>query len=229
MFLCGVIAIIIGIALSIAGLYRHLLLSNSEEEAILAKPAVKLADLNNIDHGDTLAEVMDGIAQEDFEITAAFTSDGEKLFEHTDYQDFNVWTDDEYVALLERYHDLIFLHNHPLEAEASFSGDDLAKLAWYNASCGIVVSKSEIYAIMPQRQWFRRWPSPEVFQPYMDQHTDLLHTIACRDVDGKSRQIVTATNELLIQLAAEYDLCYYHWNNTEVSSAEVAAAVLGED
>jgi len=123
---------------------------------------------------------------------------------------------------------LIFLHNHPVADEASFSSDDLAKLAWYDAACGVVVSKSEVYVIFPKRERLNRWPSPEVFKPYMDQHVDLLHSIPSRGADGQPCQLVTATNELLAQLATDYDLDYYHWSKGEVNNAEVAAAILGK-
>lgn len=180
--------------------------------------------LSNIDHGETLAEVMDGIRSEDFEVTAAFTADGVKLFEYTDYSSTSVEVTDAHARLMRRQDKLIFVHNHPVWDEAPFSSSDLEKLVYYDASVGVVVSKADTYVIMPRHGW----PAPNQISDFIREHSDLTATIWFQGVDGTADDVRVTTKKLLELVAEEFDLCYYEWDNSIVTSAEVAAAILDE-
>ena len=47
--------------------------------AVIAQK-IWLSSYSNVDHGNTLAEVMEGLRREDVEVLAAFTSNGKKTF-----------------------------------------------------------------------------------------------------------------------------------------------------
>lgn len=181
---------------------------------------VPLESLSNIDHGDTLAEVMEGIRREDFEVTAVFTADGEKLFEYTSYSGDNVQLSAEHVQLMRKYDGIIRLHNHPLECHASFSRSDLESLVGCHAGYGIIVSKNATYVVTPNR----KWPSVDEIDTFMREHTDMMEVVWPPDYD---EEIPVTTKELMELVAEEYDLRYYEWSKSKVSSEEVARAILG--
>lgn len=185
---------------------------------------ISLEEFNNIDHGDTLAEVMEGIRAEDFEVTAVFTADGEKLFEHTDYRTFKVETDVPRLRMMRQYKNLIFLHNHPVQEKASFSSLDLDMLADFQAGAGIVVSKNDTYVIIPNR----KWPTKEEIAQFVRDRPDMMGTIWPQSPSGELWAQTVTTRELMELVAEEYDLSYYEWSKTRVSSEEVAAAILGD-
>ncbi len=179
-----------------------------------------LDSLSNIDHGDTLAEVMEGIRREDFEVTAVFTADGEKLFEYTSYSGDNVQLSAEHVQLMRKYDGIIRLHNHPLECHASFSRSDLESLVGCHAGYGIIVSRNATYVVTPNR----KWPSVDEIDAFMRGHTDMMEVVWPPDYD---EEIPVTTRELMELVAEEYDLRYYEWSKSKVSSEEVAQAILG--
>lgn len=185
-----------------------------------AEPEVSLEALSNIDHGDSLSEVMEGIRQEDFEVTAVFTADGEKLFEHTSYSGNNVQLSAEHVQLMRKYDGIIRLHNHPLECHASFSRSDLESLVGCHAGYGIIVSKNATYVVTPNR----KWPSVDEIDTFMREHTDMMEVVW---PSGYDEEIPVTTRELMELVAEEYDLRYYEWSKSKVSSEEVAQAILG--
>lgn len=180
-----------------------------------------LDSLSNIDHGDTLTEVMEGIRQEDFEVTAVFTADGEKLFEYTSYSGDNVQLSIEHMNLMRQYDGFIRLHNHPLSCHASFSRNDLGNLAKYRTGYGIIVSKNATYVVTPNR----KWPSVDEIDSFMREHTDMMEVVWPPDYD---EEIPVTTKELMELVAEEYNLRYYEWSKSKVSSEEVAQAILGE-
>jgi len=182
---------------------------------------ISAANLSNIDHGDTLAEVMEGIRQEDFEVTAVFTADGEKLFEHTNYSGDNVQLDVEYVRLMHQYKGIIRLHNHPLACHASFSRNDLKNLANCQAGYGIVVTKNETYVVTPNHEW----PPVDELDAFMREHTDLMEVVWPK---GYEEELPVTTRELMELVAEQYDFSYYEWNKAKVSSEEIALAILGK-
>ena len=179
-----------------------------------------LESLSNIDHGDSLAEVMEGIRQEDFEVTAVFTADGEKLFEYTSYSGDNVQLSAEHVQLMRKHDGIIRLHNHPLECHASFSRSDLESLVGCHAGYGIIVSRNATYVVTPNR----KWPSVDEIDTFMREHTDMMEVVWPPDYD---EEIPVTTKELMELVAEEYDLRYYEWSKSKVSSEEVAQAILG--
>lgn len=185
-----------------------------------AESEVSLEALSNINHGDSLAEVMEGIRQEDFEVTAVFTADGEKLFEYTSYSGDNVQLSAEHVQLMRKYDGIIRLHNHPLECHASFSRSDLESLVGCHAGYGIIVSKNATYVVTPNR----KWPSVDEIDTFMREHTDMMEVVWPPDYD---EEIPVTTKELMELVAEEYNLRYYEWSKSKVSSEEVARAILG--
>lgn len=176
---------------------------------------------SNIDHGPTLAEVMDGIREEDFEVTAAFTSDGRKLFEYTNYQFGNVRTTTAHARLLAQHSDLVFVHNHPVWGEAAFSADDLRRLALCDADVGLVVSKSRIYVIAPNQAW----PDPDALHAFVIDHSKFMQESWVTLPNGEICEYHGVTRQLMELIAEEYDLQYYEWTTDQVSSQEVADAL----
>lgn len=186
---------------------------------------ISLEELSNIDHGATLAEVMERIRGEDFEITAIFTPNGEKLYEFTEYKDVSVEITNAHVQLIKRYGSgLVFLHNHPVWDQASFSSLDLEMLAGYQAGYGIVVSKNDTYVLLANQ----KWPDKEKIGEFVRLRPDLTQSIWFKGSSGKLKELPVTTRELMELVAEEYNLSYYEWDKTKVSSEEVAAAILGE-
>lgn len=192
--------------------------SNSGKDSEVETSA---ADLSNINHGDTLAEVMEGIRQEDFEVTAVFTADGKKLFERTNYSKDHVELDVECVRLMLQHDGIIRLHNHPLVKHASFSREDLKNLANCAVGYGIVVSKNTTSVVTPNHEW----PSADEIDTFMRKHTDMMKVVW---PEGYAEELPVTTRELMELVAEEYDLSYYEWNKTKVSSEEIAQVILAK-
>lgn len=184
----------------------------------------EVVELSNSDHGETLVEVMEGIREEDYEIIAFFTEDGEKLFEHTDHDGTRVSVDDVHLRFLDRYENVIVVHNHPVEGEASFSSADLDLLASVQAKYGIVVSRNDNYVVFPNG----KWPKPEKLTDYISKHSDLFEHVRFYGEDGSAQLIPVVTARLMKLVAQKYDLGYYDWPKSEVSAEEIAEIILGQ-
>lgn len=184
----------------------------------------EVVQLSNTDHGTTLVEVMEGIREEDHEVIAFFTEDGEKLFEHTDYDGTRVAVDDVHLRFLADCENVIVVHNHPVDGEASFSSADLDLLASLQAKYGIVVSRNDNYVVFPNASW----PKPKKLTDYISQHSDLFEHVRFYDTDGSAKLMPVVTARLMKLVAKKYDLGYYDWPCTEVSSEEIAKIIFGE-
>lgn len=182
----------------------------------------KVVELSNIDHGDDIVEVLEGIRQEDFEVITAFTEDGEKIFEYTDYDKTSVFLSDVHLRLLRDHDNVILAHNHPVEEAAAFSKGDLATLICAQATYGMVVTKTHNHVVFPRGEW----PKAEKVAKYIDKHADFA-TYICHPSDPE-KLIPVTTKPLMTRIADKYDLAYYEWPNWEVSSAEIIGAIRGE-
>lgn len=179
-------------------------------------------ELSNIDHGDDLATVMDGIREEDYEVMAVFDSEGHKLFEQTNYNPVTVYYTEAQKQLLQLYRgaDLIFLHNHPVWEEASFTIADLRSLSWYQAAYGVIVSKNQSYIITTHDQW----PKPEVMEQFLLERQNLMAEIHPANVpDGMTISVVPS--QVIAELAEAYNLDYYCRHKHSITSQEIAGAI----
>lgn len=189
--------------------------------AVIAQK-IWLSSYSNVDHGNTLAEVMEGLRREDVEVLAAFTSNGKKLFEYTESKKKNVRIQERHEKLLDDYEGLIILHNHPTAEEASFSSSDLKCLAERNAAYGIVVSKNRSYVLAANGRW--GWASQ--ITEYIERRSDQKKKLLVEDEKGESFITHVTDKSIMSGVAEEFGMEYYEWPIKEASSVEISDAII---
>ncbi len=104
-----IVALILIILISLVYLFRvPQLLSNN------SSPENRLRAMSNAFHGSDLNSVVYSLQDEEYEYHVEFDIDGNKVFEHTDFNPDEVYTHGEALWLLMRSSAKIDLHNHPL-------------------------------------------------------------------------------------------------------------------
>lgn len=166
---------------------------------------------------------MEGIRQEDFEVTVAFTLSGKKLFEYTEFKQTRVEIPQKNADLLRQYDNLILLHNHPVIEQASFSIDDLEFLARYSSAYGVIVSKNDSYVVSPLGKQQETKELKKIFE----QNKNCSEGIWV--VDNGELHFIRLTNQRIMEtIADQCGMKYYQWNTSAVSSEEIATALLGD-
>lgn len=122
--------------------------------------------LGNVDHGDTIEQVMEAIRDVRYEVCAAFDSEGHKLYEYTDRDALQVEIPLELAEYAIEGGEEIFLHNHP--NGAAFSKQDIRSLIIRNVPEAIVVTSSKTFRLVAENGW----PDLEDAMMYLDNLTE---------------------------------------------------------
>ncbi len=169
----------------------------------------------NADHGNTIAEVMAGIRDEEYEILAVFDQNETKLVEYSSHSTRQVVLPEEALASLEQAEQLTFVHNHPDDGRnATFSTTDLVEAARCEVAQTIVVSGDYIYSIRPGAGG---WPDYRLIRNYGNSFADQWKTDEAGgmfmveiEVDDDGRRIASlkSTDELIKAFVAKFGLIY---------------------
>lgn len=154
---------------------------------------------NDCYHGATLSEVAENIRDLDYEVAAFFDSSGRKVAEVTAYDPNRVSVRAESLAYIRAADTYISIHNHP-EPDATFSDTDIASSAEFGCRYAIVVSRASTYAM--------RFPEGSHIAEDKVRLFCLEHLELTQRIDGG----VASTDELMLALAEEFGLKYYHYS-----------------
>lgn len=100
-------------------------------------------------HGNSLVEVIQNLRHEQFEYTAVFDLDGQKLDESTILCRTEVkWSETKKQRILAYPDRSICLHNHP-HADTAFSVADVTNFMRYPSAYSLVVTPNFLYSLRP--------------------------------------------------------------------------------
>lgn len=165
---------------------------------------------DNSDSGTTLAQVMENIRTQPYEISALFDPCGRKICEHTSrHQKFDV------LAIPTAYLPSTFVSVHNHVSDITFSGLDLNTAVDMDLQMLVVVSPTRNYFMMRPSTG---WPDANLSAEYRDITQILLHH-RFYDYDR-----ATARHLALMKVAAHYGIRYYvtDLNHQVVASTAVS-------
>lgn len=165
-----------------------------------------LITCSNVNHGETLDEVIKNLRRYPFETMVFFDGKMNKLLETSDGNQDNVRLDNGLAVCLSFFDDITFVHNHP-GGDTTFSGVDLyfpcAEDMRTQIRSLIVVSPNYLYQLELRGE---AWPSQDEMWDFVagliddDRYCDKIM------VDGEQKQVF---NDLAIEcVAEEFDLVY---------------------
>lgn len=157
----------------------------------------------NCYHGDTIAEVIESLRYEEYEVIVAFTADGQKLFEQTDWDRSQAFLTKEQHQLLEDMEGEIFIHNHP-NFDAPFSSTDLYLLGKLEVGQGLVVSSQNVYSLLPKDAW----GDPDQMYDVSLASSKLAPGYGQTVIQPDGRVSLYTTDALLFYVAEYFDLKY---------------------
>lgn len=172
---------------------------------VVANLAMQVSSTVGCDHGETLDEVIENLRDEDFEVIVAFTSNGRKLFEQTDWSRSQAFLQPDQLELLNQLPGEILIHNHP-NVDAPFSSNDLALLSEIRAGQGLVVGRNTLYSLRPRQAWGN---ANEMYD-FSSKASELGPAYRQVLMDDKGNEAIYATNALLYYVADRFNLEYRH-------------------
>lgn len=177
-------------------------------------------------HGDTLAEVLSNIRDEDYEFFAAFDRDNKKIYEYTSKNRDSVELTESMLNDFCEQGGITIAHNHP-DHNAPFSVSDLHTSGIWQAEVSIVVTTDyDYYLVAPNG----KWPSRSEIHDWENQHnlSDNPDYYRCvgDELDlatGQIVQVFISTDLLLESFANDFGMKFcklpaQHFCKTEITA-----------